>query len=77
MPKNIQNSSAHKPGVSVAVIVRFAIIGVIWLGLCGWFVARVLATGERVTFLTIFPLLASGIVVFVPLYKKYVRKDAK
>ena len=50
-------------------IIRFDFIVVLWLVLCYLLIVR----SERVDFMTIFAILASGIVIFVPLYKKYVR----
>lgn len=50
-------------------IIRFGFIVVLWLVLCYLLLVR----SERVDFMTIFAILASGIVIFVPLYKKYVR----
>ncbi len=50
-------------------IIRFGFIVVLWLVLCYLLIVR----SERVDFMTIFAILASGIVIFVPLYKKYVR----
>lgn len=42
----------------------------LWFGLCYLLLTRV----ARIDFMTIFTIVASGIIVFVPLYKKYVRK---
>ncbi len=50
-------------------IFRFACVALLWLALCVILLARV----ERVDFMVLFAIVASGIVVFVPLYKKYVR----
>lgn len=50
-------------------IIRFGFIVVLWLVLC----YLLIVSSERVDFMTIFAILASGIVIFVPLYKKYVR----
>jgi len=50
-------------------IIRFGFIVVLWLVLCYLLIVR----SERVDFMTIIAILASGIVIFVPLYKKYVR----
>jgi hypothetical protein len=50
--------------------VRFAIIGLLWLLLVGMVVAR-----SQMNFFTLFAIVASAIVVFVPLYKKYVSND--
>jgi len=58
-----------------SVIVRFLVIGLIWAGACGVLVARMLAAGTPFNLMTLFPIIASGIIVFVPLYKKYVRND--
>ncbi len=49
--------------------IRFGFILVLWLLLCYLLLSRV----RQVTFMTMFTVVASGIVVFVPLYKKYVR----
>lgn len=50
-------------------IFRFACVALLWLALCVILLTRV----ERVDFMTVFAIVASGIVVFVPLYKKYMR----
>ena len=50
-------------------IIRFGFIVVLWLVLCYLLIVR----SERVDFMTIFAILASVIVIFVPLYKNYVR----
>lgn len=52
-----------------SVIVRFVILGVIWLGLVAYIIARV-----PLTLYTLFVIVASAIIVFVPMYKKYLRK---
>ncbi|MBP3738336.1 MAG: hypothetical protein J6I72_04725 [Muribaculaceae bacterium] len=51
-------------------VIRFAFILLLWFGLCYLLLTRV----ARIDFMTIFTIVASGIIVFVPLYKKYVRK---
>lgn len=51
--------------------VRFGCIAVLWVALC-WLVI----SGSRpFTLWTLFVIIASGIIVFVPLYKKYVRRN--
>ena len=50
--------------------IRFAFIFVLWLVLCYLLIIRV----PKIDFMTIFSIVASGIIVFVPLYKKY-RRD--
>lgn len=61
--------------MKISVVVRFLIIGLIYAGLCGIVIARMVATGTPFTLVSIFPLVAAGIVIFVPLYKKYIRND--
>ena len=63
--------------MKTGIIIRFAIIGLLWLGVCFWFVTRLLAVGEPVTLMSLFPLIASAVIVFVPLYKKYVKNGKK
>ena len=55
--------------MSTKNIFRFGFIGLLWLGL----VYYILMTAKA-TFTTYFSIIASGIIVFVPLYKKYLRK---
>ena len=50
-------------------MIRFACIVLLWLCLCWLLLTRV----PRVDGMTLFTIVASGIIVFVPLYKKYVR----
>lgn len=52
-------------------IFRFACVTLLWIALCAILLVRV----ERVDFMVLFAIVASGIVVFVPLYKKYVRNS--
>lgn len=56
--------------MSVSNIVRFAILGVLWLGLVVY-----ILTHSQVTLYTLFVCIASWIIIFVPMYKKYVKKD--
>lgn len=58
-----------------SVILRFVIIGILWAGVCGMLVARMVATGTPINLVTLFPIIASGIIIFVPLHKKYVKND--
>ena len=50
-------------------IIRFTCVLLLWLALC-----YILLTAARIDFMVLFAIVASGIIVFVPLYKKYVRK---
>ena len=54
-------------------IIRFACILLLWLALCWLLLQRV----ARVDAMTVFAIVASGIIVFVPLYKKYVKNADK
>ena len=51
-------------------IIRFACVLLLWLALC----YILLTSAERIDFNVVFAIVASGIIVFVPRYKKYVRK---
>lgn len=52
-------------------ILRLIFITLLWLVLCYMLVV----TSKPLTLRTLFIIVASGIVVFVPLYKKYVRNN--
>ncbi len=55
--------------MNTSVIIRFAILGVFWLLL----VYAMLKSAPRVTLYHIFWIIASAIIIFVPMYKKYVK----
>lgn len=55
---------------SKALLFRIACITLLWLFLCWLLLCR-----APLSFQTIFAIVASGIVVFVPLYKKHFRKE--
>lgn len=56
--------------MSVANILRFGILGILWLGLVIY-----ILTHSQVTLYTLFVCAASWIIIFVPLYKKFVKKS--
>ena len=58
--------------MSNAVKFRFACIILLWLAL-----SYLVITTQPLTLKTLFILIASGIIVFVPMYKKYIRKKPK
>lgn len=60
-----------------SVVLRFVIIGCLWAAVCACYLTRLFALGASLTLMSLFPVVASGIVVFVPLYKKYVRNGRK
>lgn len=49
--------------------IRFSCIAILWLVMC-----YLVAKAPGLPFMKVFAIVASGIVVFVPLYKKYVKK---
>ncbi|MBD5233901.1 MAG: hypothetical protein HDS65_06950 [Bacteroidales bacterium] len=55
--------------MQTSVIIRFVILGLLWLGLVGYILAH-----APVTLYTIFVIVASAIIIFVPMYKKYVKR---
>lgn len=59
--------------MKTGVIIRFTILGLLWLGL----VVYILTYTTHITLYTWFVILASWIIVFVPMYKKYVKNDNK
>lgn len=56
--------------MKTSVIVRFVVLGILWLGLVGYIVAHV-----KMTLYIAFVIVASAIIVFVPMYKKYIRNN--
>lgn len=76
---NVVEKTKKLPVMNIkpSVIVRFAIIGLLWLLVCGWYVAALKKSGNPITLMSLFPLIASAFIVFIPLYKKYIRNDGK
>lgn len=54
-----------------AVIFRMACIAVLWILICVWYVDMLVKSNTGITLRTLFPIVASGIIIIVPLYKKY------
>ncbi len=54
--------------MTTANILRFVIVGALWLGL----VYYILKASAEIDFMVLFSIVASGIIIFVPMYKKYV-----
>lgn len=52
-------------------IVGFAVLTLVWLWLC-W---SLVALGGGLNLKNLFLIIASGIIIFVPLWKKYVRQQ--
>ncbi len=55
--------------MKTSVILRFVILGLLWLGLVSYIIART----PKFTLYTAFVIVASAIIIFVPIYKKYVK----
>ncbi len=55
-----------------SVIIRFAILFVLWAMLAGYILLH-----SKITLYTIFVIVASAIIIFVPMYKKYVKNDQR
>lgn len=55
--------------MKTSVIIRFVILGFLWLILVGVILVRT----TQINFYTIFVIIASAIIIFVPIYKKYVK----
>lgn len=54
-------------------IAGFSLLALVWLWLC-W---ALLASAGGLTAKNLFLIVASGIIIFVPLYKKYWKSDSK
>lgn len=50
-----------------SVIVRFVLLGILWL----WLVGAILLRVRPLTAYHFFVIIASAIIIFVPMYKKY------
>lgn len=50
-----------------SIILRFIILGALWLALS----YIVVVTARPITLYTWFVVIASGIIIFAPMYKKY------
>lgn len=55
--------------MKTSVIFRFAVLAVLWLLLVGY-----ILTHTRFTLYIGFVIVASAIIIFMPMYKKYVKK---
>lgn len=56
---------------NISNIIRFTILGILWVLLA----AYILIHSRPITLYTIFIIAASWIIIFVPMYKKYVKND--
>lgn len=56
---------------NISNIIRFTILGILWVLLAGY----ILLHTKQITLYTVFIIVASWIIIFVPMYKKYVKND--
>lgn len=59
--------------MSGAKIFRLACIILLWVLVCVWYVDRLIQSNAELNLRTLFPIIASGVIIIVPLYKKYVK----
>ena len=59
--------------MKASVIIRFILLGLLWAGLVAWIIIGT----PRFTLYTTFVIVASAIIIFVPVYKKYVKNAKK
>lgn len=55
------------------IIIRFILLGIVWVILA----AAIIIRQPRLTLYHIFVIVASAIIIFVPLYKKYFHNGDK
>lgn len=63
-----QDKNLRKRQMKGAILVRFICVLLLWLLLC-----FLLLSQRTFTLWTLFVIIASGIIIFVPLYKKHIR----
>ena len=63
----------RKITMSGAKIFRLICIILLWVLVCVWYVDRLLQSNTELNLRTLFPIIASGVIIIVPLYKKYVK----
>lgn len=57
--------------MNLVKIAGFSILALVWLWLC----QSLVTAGGGFTLKNLFLIVASGIIIFVPLWKKYVRRE--
>ncbi len=56
--------------MKTSVVLRFVVLGALWLGLVLYLLAS-----TPFTLYTAFVIVVSAVIIFVPMYKKYVKKQ--
>ncbi|MCH5235099.1 MAG: hypothetical protein J1E16_07375 [Muribaculaceae bacterium] len=59
--------------MDIGKAIGFGLLSLLWIWLC----ATLIISGGGPTFKNLFLIIASGIIIFVPLYKKYFRGNQK
>lgn len=52
----------------------FAVIAVLYAALCWFYIDILIRSHAEINLRTLLPILFSAIIIFVPLYKKYIKK---
>lgn len=58
--------------MNYARIAGVSLLAMVWI----WLVAAIINNGGGFTLKNLFIIVCSGIIIFVPLWKKYFRKDS-
>ena len=58
-------------------VVYTILAAVAWVGISAYLIHRYSITGTPLNLRTLFPIVASGICIFVPLYKKYFSEKSR
>lgn len=61
--------------MKTGVIIRLSCITILFVLLCAFIINRMVKIGTPLNLMTLFPFIAAAIIVFVPLYKKYIKNE--
>lgn len=59
--------------MGIGKAIGFGLLSLLWIWLC----SSLIISGGGITFKNLFLIVASGIIIFVPLWKKYIRGNQK
>lgn len=59
--------------MGIGKAIGFSLLAVLWIWLC----VTLIRLGGGVNFKNLFLIIASGIIIFVPLWKRYFRENQK
>ncbi len=60
-------------GMKKSEIFIMVLLALLFIGLCWFYVDVLVRSGSEINLRTLLPIPISGIIIFVPLYKKYVK----